>query len=143
MNQTTSFLADTTLLLDLYRRRDLAKDYFDKLESGQINFSISVITESEIWYGIKDDNELLYWLALLDLIESDDVNSEIARKAAEIYRDYGHYMGKSSNNDFRFMGDAFIAATCVILDKTLITANRKHFHQLESRGIMKCEYYTA
>lgn len=138
-----SYLADTTLLIDYYRKVKSAKQYFEKLEYGEINFSVSVISEAEIWCGIKDDDELLIWLRILELIETLDVTSEIARKAGEIYKEFGHYMGKKSRDDLRHMGDAFIVATCNILNKTLITANRKHFNQLESRGLLKCEIYNT
>jgi predicted nucleic acid-binding protein len=137
-----SYLADTTLLIDYYRGNIKAKTYFQKLKSGKINFSISVVTEAEIWCGIKNNKELLSWLATLDLMGKVDVNSEIARKAGEIYKDYGHYMGKTSQEDLRHMVDAFIAATCVVLNKILITSNYKHFKQLESRGLIACESYT-
>lgn len=137
-----SFLADTTLLIDYYRKCEVAKKYFDKLESGEISFSISVITEAEIWCGIKNDNELAFWLAMLDLVKVENVDSSIARKAGEIYREFGHYMGKTKETDYRYMGDAFIAATCSVLNKTLITGNYKHFKQLESRGILNCQAYS-
>lgn len=135
------YLADSTLLIDYYRRVDQAKQFIDKAEAGDINLSISVITEGEIWAGIKDDRELSGWLALLELIGSIEINSQIARKAGEIYNTFGHYMGKTSKNDFRYMGDAYIAATCNLLNKTLITSNYKHFKQLEERDILKCEKY--
>lgn len=135
------YLADSTLLLDYYRKSDQAKQYIDQLKSGDINLCISVITESEIWVGIKDDKELLYWIALLELIECIVINSNIARKAGEIYRDYGHYMGKGSADDFRGLNDAYIAATCNLLNKTLITRNYKHFKQLEERDLVRCEKY--
>ena len=135
------YLADSTLLIDYYRKSDQAKQYFDKAEAGDINLSISVITEGEIWVGIKDNDELLGWLTLLELIESIEVNSEIARKAGGIYKNFGHYMGKTCKNDFRYLGDAYIAATCNLLNKTLITRNYKHFKQLEERDILKCEKY--
>jgi len=136
-----SYLADSTLLLDYYRKSDHARQYIERLESGDITLTISVITESEIWVGIKDDRELLYWMALLELVKSIEVNSDIARKAGDIYKEFGHYMGKTKKDDYRFMGDAFIAATCHLLNKTLITRNYKHFKQLENRNILKCEKY--
>ena len=135
------YLADSTLLLDYYRKSDQAKHFFDKMISGDINLCISVITESEIWVGIKDYREERYWITLLESIECIEVNSNIAREAGEIYKYYGHYMGKGSVNDFRGMNDAYIAATCSLLNKTLITRNYKHFKQLEERDILKCEKY--
>ncbi len=136
-----SYLADSTLLLDYYRKSDHARQYIERLKSGDITLTISVITESEIWVGIKDDRELLSWMALLELVKSIEVNSDIARKAGDIYKEFGHYMGKTRKDDYRFMGDAFIAATCHLLNKTLITRNYKHFKQLENRNILKCEKY--
>jgi predicted nucleic acid-binding protein len=137
-----SYLADSTLFLDYYRKSEKAKQYFERFKSGDITLSISVITEGEIWVGIKNDRELLYWMALMDLLESVEVNSNIARKAGEIYKNFGHYMGgKKNKNDFRFMGDAYIAATCYLLNKTLITRNYKHFKQLEERNMLICEKY--
>lgn len=142
MNQAISYIADTNLLIDYYRGVDKAKEYIQKLKSGEIKLAVSVVTETEIWIGIKDDEELLKWVNLLDeFFESVDVNSNIARKAGEIWKEFGHYMGKTSDADFRNIPDAFIAATCNILDRTLITANVKHFIQLIERGILKCERY--
>ena len=135
------YLADSTLLIDYYRKKSQAKKYFDKLKAGEITFSISVITEGEIWCGIKDKAELKYWMALLDLIKSDGINSTIARKAGELYKEFGHYMGKTAKDDLRFMGDAYIAATCIVKRKKLITGNYKHFKQLDQRGLIKCEKY--
>jgi predicted nucleic acid-binding protein len=133
------YLADSTLLIDYYRGRPHAKEYIERHRSGDIKLVISVITEGEIFVGIKDDRELSIWLALLDLIESIQVNSEIARKAGELYRNFG--MGKRSKDDYRFMGDAYIAATCGLLKKTIITRNYKHFKELEEHDILKCEKY--
>ena len=137
-----SYLADSTLLLDYYRKSDQAKQYIEKIQSGEITVSISVITEGEIWVGIKNENELFFWMALLEFVERIEVNSEIARKAGEIYKNYGHYMGKENKEDFRFMGDAYIAATCHLLNRTLITRNYKHFKQLEKQKLIKCEAYS-
>jgi tRNA(fMet)-specific endonuclease VapC len=136
-----SYLADSTLLLDYYRKSEKAKEFFERFESGDIALSISVITEGEIWVGIKDDRELLFWMALLEFVESVEVNSVIARKAGEVYKSFGRSMGKSRKDDLRFMGDAYIAATCHLLDKTLITRNYKHFKQLEEINILRCEKY--
>ena len=136
------YLVDTNLLFDYYRGNKSAKNYFDMLKEGKVKFSISVITESEIWCGIKDDVELLYWLALIDQVECINVDSKIARKAGDIFKKYGHYMGKTKKNDYRFMGDAFIAATAHVCDLKLLTANIKHFKQLESRDIIDCEAYS-
>lgn len=142
MNQTTSYIADTNLLIDYYRGVDKAKEYIQKIKSGEIKLAVSVITETEIWFGIKYDEELLMWVDLLDeFFESVDINSDIARKAGEIWKEFGHYMGKTSDTDFRKIPDAFIAATCNISDRTLITANVKHFIQLINRGILKCQVY--
>jgi tRNA(fMet)-specific endonuclease VapC len=135
------YLADSTLLLDYYRKSDQAKCYIERVKSGDITLSISVITEGEIWVGIKDDRELMYWMALLQLIKSIVVNSDIARKAGEIYKNFGRYIGKGSKNDFRYMGDAYIAATCNLLNKILVTRNYKHFKKLEEQNMLKCEKY--
>jgi len=141
MNQNTSYIIDTSLLIDYYRGVEKAKEYIQKFKSGPSNVGISVITETEIWCGIKNDEEMIFWLTLLDEIDSIDINSDIARKAGEIWKEFGHYMGKTSDTDFRKIPDAFIAATCNILDRILITSNLKHFIQLRNRGIIKCEKY--
>jgi len=137
-----SYLADTTLFIDYYRKVPKAKEYIDKLRQRKISISISVITESEIWVGIKNDKEMLYWEALLSFITKIPVNSEIAREAGVLYRRYGHYMGKVHPNDLRHLPDALIAATAKITGKKLITSNYSHFKQLEWDGHISCESYS-
>lgn len=135
------YLADTTLLVDFYRRDGKAKEYIEKHKTGEIELCISVISQTEIWVGIKNEKELLSWIVLLDLIESINIDVDISRKAGELYKNYGHYMGKTKSDDYRFLADVLIAASAQIKNIKILTANKKHFNQLVRNGIVECEYY--
>lgn len=135
-----SYIADTTLLIDYLRGREKATEYVSKIIDGEIVAYISVITEAEIFCGMKDE-EMVDVLSLLSHFTVEDVDSIIAQTGGTFYHDYGQYMGKSSEEDKRPLLDALIAATAKKLNKILITRNYKHFKPLEDAGHITCEPY--
>lgn len=139
------YLADSTLLVDYFRRRDEAREYIEKARRGEITLFISAVTEAELWVGIRTDSQLESYVALLEEIKKIHVNSKIAREAGSIWKQYSHYMGRDSERspeeDLRHLPDALIAATAKSRNLILLTANYKHFRQLEANGLIGLELY--
>lgn len=139
------YLADSTLLVDFFRRRDEAREYIEKARRGEITLFISTVTEAELWVGIRTDSQLESYVALLEKIKKIHVNSKIAREAGSIWKQYSHYMGRDSERspeeDLRHLPDALIAATAKTRNMPLITRDYSHFRQLEANGLIKLERY--
>lgn len=74
------YLFDTGALIDIYRGRSRIQSYFKALlEARAIGF-ISVISEAELWQGVRRD-ELPRHEALLSQFNSLPITSESARRA--------------------------------------------------------------
>jgi len=140
------YLADTTIIIGYLRNKPKSIEYINKVLDGEITISISTITEAEVFCGLKKDlSSMLETLAVLSFCKKENVTSNIAREGGKLYRDYGHYMGKSNGEDNeedkRPLLDAIIAATAKSKNLTLLTENYKHFKQLEKSGHIKCQEY--
>ena len=139
------YLADSTLLVDYYRRRDEAREYIEQARRGEIILYISTVTEAELWVGIITDSQLEFYVALLEVIKKIHVNSKIAREAGSIWKQYSHYMGRDSEKrpeeDLGHLPDALIAATAKTRNMPLITRDYSHFRQLEAEGLISLERY--
>lgn len=118
-------LFDTGVLLDIYKGRNRIKPYFDAyVKAGRLNY-ISVISEAELWRGlhaheIDRHNLLLAQFTILPL------RSESARLA-------GSWMQQYQAIGLGWM-DAFIVATAVIADLTVLTRDKRLANLLVGRS---------
>lgn len=111
-----TYLFDTNALIDIYRGRQRIKPTFDELIAGSIRACISVITEAELWRGLRL-GELDTHNALIEQFTVLPLNSDVARLA-------GSWMAQFDNAGLGWM-DAFIAASAKLSDTPLLTRDPK------------------
>lgn len=126
------YLLDTTVFIDYLRDIEKAVACFGPIFNGEVSGAFSVITEAELWEGLRRGEEERHEAILL-LLERVDVGRDIARRAGELRRDFRE-QGLS-------MPDALIAATAEVVDATLVTRNIRHFQPLQP--IITCEFYVV
>ena len=105
-------LFDSTVLVDLYRGRTSLRPYYDALLNGDRFAYISVITEAELWRGLRVD-EIERHEALLTLFTRLPLGSAAARQA-------GVWMQRYRNQGLGWM-NALIVATARQADLTVLT----------------------
>jgi len=118
-------LLDSSVLIDLFRKKDKQKSFFFNLLNREENFAISSITHYEIGIGNKKSNSG-YWndfYGNLTVIPFDESCSETA---IEIYLDL------KKRNKLIDLADLLIGATSVTHGLTLATLNKKHFERIVS-----------
>jgi predicted nucleic acid-binding protein len=115
MNKHT-YLFDTNALIDIYRGHQRIKHTFDQLIVGELGGCISVITEAELWRGLRP-GELDTHNALIEQFTVLPLNSETARLA-------GSWMAQFDHVGLGWM-DAFIAASAQLTGIPLLTRDNK------------------
>jgi predicted nucleic acid-binding protein len=96
------FLFDTGALIDIYRGRTTVRPRFQTVVDGKLSGYVSVITEAELWRGVKP-MELDRHEAILSFFQSLTLDSRAARLA-------GEWMQKYEPHGLGWM-DALIVAT--------------------------------
>ena len=113
------FLFDTSALIDyLNRNNQNAITYVEAVIEGSESGRCSVITEAELWAGIRNRREELDRAALMSKFEIIPVTSNIARLAGGLLR------GRSVGEIKAHFGDALIAASAMQVGETVLTADR-------------------
>jgi len=123
-------LADTSILIDFFRKTDKANSKLIALVRDGYAFSISAITEYEIYSGAPAAQQD-YWLDFLkhtqvlpfdkDVVKvAVDINSALKRKRKQID-----------------IADLFIAATAVRNKLPFATLNMKHFERIDNLHIVR------
>lgn len=105
-------LFDSTALVDLYRGQAVLRPYLDALIAGDLAGYISVITEAELWRGLRAD-EVERHEALLALFTCLPLDSAAARQA-------GAWMQHYEPRGLGWM-DALIVATARQANLTVLT----------------------
>jgi predicted nucleic acid-binding protein len=122
-------LADTSILIDFFRKTDKANSKLVALVREGYAFSISAITEYEIYSGATIA-QTDYWQEFLkhtDILPFDkdvvkiavDINNTLKRKRKQIA-----------------IADLFIAATAVSNNLSFATLNMKHFERIDGLKIV-------
>lgn len=109
-----SFLADTTVLVEMLRGNILAKKFLEGSPE------ISKVTLVELIQGCKDKEELRLIEKACDPLQQIKIDVEISEAAIELLRKY------NLSHGLLFL-DAIIAATCVIRKNILVTENLRDF----------------
>lgn len=123
MTKTTELLFDTNALVDIYRGHSSIKARFDAILDGSLLPYVSVITEGELWRGLRPD-ELERHELLLSQFISLPLDSDAARLA-------GTWMQKYANSGLGWM-DALISATGKIADLPVLTRDKRLENVLSS-----------
>lgn len=130
MPNLPELLFDTTALIDIYRGRAEIQTYFEAVLSGELVPYVSVITEAELWRGLRVE-ELGRHQMLMEQFICLPLDSEAARQA-------GTWMQKHSSAGLGWM-DAFIAATAKIAGLSVLTRDKRLADLLSSE--LKFELY--
>lgn len=120
-------LLDSSVLIDLFRKKDKSKSYFFELLSEENDFAISTITQYEIGIGNKSSSSE-FWNDLygkLIILPFDQNCSDVAIEV---------YASLKKQNKLIDLADLLIGATAKNHRIPLATLNKKHFQRIE--GLM-------
>lgn len=123
-------LADTSILIDLFRKSEKANSKFVQLALQGYQFQISAITEYEIYSGATTI-QLPFWDDLLQKINVLPFDKDVVKQAVIINRQLKQ---KRKQID---LADLFIAATALANNLPFATLNRKHFDRISELNIVE------
>jgi predicted nucleic acid-binding protein len=128
MTKTAELLFDTNALVDIYRGQVSIKAHFESILDGSLLPYVSVITEAELWRGLRPD-ELERHEILLSQFISLPLDSDATRLA-------GVWMQKYVSTGLGWM-DALISATGKIADLPVLTRDKRLVEVLNSETQFK------
>ena len=120
------YLVDTNILIDHLRGKSAATQWLERVERGEYEAAVSVLTEYELFVVPRlSEYQAQRIMQLFSLLPLLPVTSAIAHRAALIHRDY--------HTD---LADAIIAATAIEHEVTLLTQNVKDFERIKGLQIV-------
>ena len=123
-------LLDTSVLIEFFRKTDKRNSKFYQLTDAFDSFSISVITEYEIFVGATSKEQKGYWNEFLDKVTIIPLDSAVIQMAVTLNEDL-----KRKRNLIE-TADLFIAATAMVNNIPLTTLNIKHFDRIEKLNLV-------
>jgi len=123
-------LADTSIFIDYFRKTDKSNSVLIKLFNRGYNFSISAITEYEIYSG-TNASQLDFWNNILSNIPVIPFDQSAVKTAVQIN---ATLKLKSKQID---LADLFIAATAVANNLPVATLNLKHFERVDQLTVIE------
>lgn len=131
MADQAELLFDTNALIDIYRGKNAIKPYFDSILNETLLPYVSVMTEAELWRGLRADETEKHEL-MMERFISLPVDSDAARLA-------GSWMQKYSSTGLGWM-DALISATGRVAGLAVLTRDKRLVSVLSSE--LKFEIYS-
>lgn len=116
MSNLPELLFDTNGLIDIYHGRERIRPHFEAVRAGQTSGYLSVITEAELWRGLRPA-EITHHEALLSQFTLLPLRSETARLAGLWMQQYGPI-------GLGWM-DAFITASAKLAGLPLLTRDKR------------------
>lgn len=123
-------LADTSILIDYFRKTDKANSRLIALFDQGYDFNISAITHYEIYSGATSA-QLSFWTSLLAKTQVLALDQAIAQAAVDI-----NNMLKRKRKQIG-VADLFIAATAISNNFPLATLNIKHFDRIDGLNVIE------
>lgn len=122
-------LLDTSILIDMFRRKVRENSYFYRLANNYQNFAVSTITRFEILVG-NSEIQNSYWSSFYKNIEIIDFNDNCAMAASNIVKQL------KSKNQMIEIADFLIGGTAIAYNLPLATLNKNHFSRIEKLEIL-------
>ena len=122
-------IVDTSALIAYLRKEPPGEIVFGLLEQEAV--IVPAVCVFELLAGVKSERHLQQRYQLLDLSEIAEIDREISEKAAELFTAF-RSKGITIDNE-----DLLVAATSIIHDLPLLTANMKHFRNIKTIDLIK------
>ena|SRR3989344_2314472 len=120
-------LVDTDVLIDFSKRKDkILKKYFGKKDQWQLWVNPVIVAE---WFNNRElcnTEKLEKAKVFIDLFNCAEIGKEEGERAGALIR----------NNEINYLGDALIAATCLVKNASLITRNIKHYKNVKGLKLL-------
>ncbi len=123
-------LLDSSVLIELFRKKYKEKTFFYSIAKKYENLSISSITHYEIGIGNRASH-LAYWESLCENLQTLPFDKECSDKAIDIYLDL------LKANKVIDLADIFIGATALTHNIPIATLNEKHFIRIKGLEIIR------
>lgn len=123
-------LADTSILIDYFRKTDKTNAAWIILYDRGYDFSISAITHYEIYSGATIA-QLSFWKTLLEKTKIIPFDEAVAQVAVEINSSLKRKRKQIEK------ADLFIAATAISNNLSFATLNKKHFERIDRLKIIE------
>jgi len=122
-------LADTSILIDYFRKSQKSNSTLVKLFEQGYDFCISTITTYEIYSGATS-SQLSFWNQILKDIKVLPFDEPAVNAAIQINQTL-----KLKRKQIE-IADLFIAATAISNDLPIATLNKKHFERIDALSII-------
>jgi predicted nucleic acid-binding protein len=132
-----NYLFDTTVFIDYLRQRQVAHEIFKQVRLNQLSVGYSILTEAELWAGIRGKEDSKNYLDLLKPFKRYTINTIIARRAGLLRAEIGKQKGQSIPG----MVDCLIAATAEYHNLTACSRNTRDF-AIFTQFSIKVQQYT-
>jgi predicted nucleic acid-binding protein len=123
-------LADTSILIDLFRKSEKANSRFVQLALEGYEFQISAITDYEVYSGATTA-QLPFWDGLLQKVKVLPFDKDVVKMAVSINNRL-----KQKRKQIE-LADLFIAATALANNLFFATLNKKHFARIDELKIIE------
>jgi len=123
-------LLDSSVLIEMFRKKDKSTTFFYQLSKGNSYFSISTITHFEIFRGSNMAQDA-FWKNFMKMIEIIPFDIVSSNEATRIYK-----LLKVKNQMIDF-ADLLIAATAIAHNLDFATLNIKHFMKIPNLHILQ------
>lgn len=125
-----AILVDTSILIDLFRKKDKANAKIISLVRQGHLFLISAVTEYEIYIGASS-GQIDYWNNFLEHTQVLPFDKIVAKVAVNINQEL------KRKRNLIDIADFFIAATAIAHNLPLATLNKKHFERIDELVIVE------
>ncbi|ACO03160.1 MAG TPA: type II toxin-antitoxin system VapC family toxin [Persephonella sp.] len=120
-------ILDTNIIIELFKGNTETRELLES--RNEENFSISIITGMELYYGAINKRELNKIKKFLKSFNLLAINEEISRISLELIEKYSKSHGLE-------IPDALIAATSIYYDAPLLTYNKKDFKYIKDLKLL-------
>ena len=123
-------LLDSTILIDFSRGNEDAINFLETSKKNKDEVAISIISSMELIIGCRDKSEVKKAQKFLGDYPVIDISIPISKEAYQLILEYSKSHGL-------VIPDAFIAATALDENLTLVTSNIRHFDIIEGLRVQK------